>query len=109
MFLFFFIMSKILEILAVVAFNCNIDGNLAFEWEKWKKRFQYYVAAAGMSDNKEKRAVLLNLIGPARQEIFNTLSLSLLSFSLSLSLSLSLKLFQTTVRTMELLDHQIKN
>ena len=74
-------MSKILEILAVVAFNCNIDGNLAFEWEKWKKRFQYYVAAAGMSDNKEKRAVLLNLIGPARQEIFNTLSLSLLSFS----------------------------
>ena len=67
-------MSKILDIPAVEAFNCNTDGNLASEWEKWKKRFQYYVAAAGLSDNKQKRAVLLHLIGPAGQEIFDILS-----------------------------------
>ena len=65
-------MSKILDIPTVETFNCNTDGNLASELEKWK-RFQYCVAAAGLSDNKHKRAVLLNLVGPARQEIFNTL------------------------------------
>ena len=48
-------MSKILDIPAVEAFNCNTDGNVASEWEKWKKRFQYYVAAAGLSDDKQKR------------------------------------------------------
>ena len=46
---------------------------MASEWEKWKKRFQYHVAVAGLSDNKQKRAVLLQLIGPAGQEIFETL------------------------------------
>ena len=74
LFLFFFILSKILDIPAVEAFNRNTDDNLASEQEKWKKRFQYYVAAAGLSDNKQKRAVLLHLTGPAEQEIFNTLS-----------------------------------
>ena len=67
-------MSKILDIPVVEAFNCNTDGNLASEWEKWKKRFQYYVAAAGLSDNKQEQAVLLHLIGPAGQEILDTLS-----------------------------------
>ena len=65
-------MSKILDILAVEAFNCSTDDNLASEWEKWKKRFQYHVAAVGLSDI-QKLAVLLHLIGPAGQEIFDTL------------------------------------
>ena len=52
-------MSKILDIPAVEAFNCNTAGNLVSEWEKWKKR--YYVTAAGLSDSKQKRAVLLPL------------------------------------------------
>ena len=67
-------MSKILDIPAVETFNCNTDDNLTSDWEKWKKRFQYYVAAAGLSDNKQKREVLLHLIGPAGQEIFDTFS-----------------------------------
>ena len=67
-------MSKILDIPPVEAFNCNTDSNLASSWEKWKKRFQYYVAAAELSDNKQKWAVLLHLIGPAGREIFGTLS-----------------------------------
>ena len=67
-------MSKILDIPAVEAFSCNNDGNLASEWGKWKKRFQYYAAASGVNDNKQKRAVLLDLVGPAGQKIFETLS-----------------------------------
>ena len=62
-------MSKTLNIPAVDAFN------LASEWEKWKKRFHYYVATVGLSGNKQKWAVLLHLIGTAGQDIFDTLSL----------------------------------
>ena len=79
-------MSNILDIPAVEAFNCNTDGNLVSEWEKCKKRFQYHVAASGLSDNKEKRAVLLHLIGPLGQEIFNTLSDTVHIYSLHLSI-----------------------
>ena len=53
-------MSKILDIPAVEAFNCNTGGNLTSEWEKRKKRLQYYVAEAGLIDNKQKRAALLH-------------------------------------------------
>ena len=59
---------------AVEAFNCNTDGNLASQLEKWKKRFQCYIATSGLSDNKQKQAALLLLIGPPGQEIFDTLS-----------------------------------
>ena len=41
---------------------------------KMEERFQYYIAAAELSDKKQKRAVLLHLIGSAKQEIFDTLS-----------------------------------
>ena len=58
-------MSKTLDIPAVEAFNCNTHGNLASEWQKWKKRLQYYIATAGLSDNKQKQTLLLYLIGPA--------------------------------------------
>ena len=54
-----------LDIRAIEAFNCNTDGNLASECQKWKKRLQYYVATAGLSDNKQKQTTLLYLIGPA--------------------------------------------
>ena len=67
-------MSKMLDIDAVEAFRCSADGNLVSEWEKWKKRFQYYVFVAGLSYKKQKRAVLQHLVGPAGHEIFDTLS-----------------------------------
>ena len=37
------------------------------------KTFQYYVAAARLSDNKQKQAVLLDSISPAGKEIFDIL------------------------------------
>ena len=38
------------------------------------ERFQYYLADAGLSGNKQGRAVLRHFIGPAGQEYFHTLS-----------------------------------
>ena len=38
------------------------------------ERFQYDLADAGLSGNKQKRAVLRHFIGPAGQKFFDTLS-----------------------------------
>ena len=42
-------------------------------WKLWKKRFETYLAALGITDNTRKRALLLYQAGEATQEIFETL------------------------------------
>ena len=42
-------------------------------WKLWKKRFETYLAALGITDNTQKRALLLYQAGEATQEIFETL------------------------------------
>ncbi|CAB3992802.1 Retrovirus-related Pol poly from transposon, partial [Paramuricea clavata] len=46
---------------------------LAQRWEKWTKSLDYYLRASGVTDQKQKRAVLLHLAGPDVQEVFETL------------------------------------
>ncbi len=42
-------------------------------WKTWKRRFETYVAALGIMDNTQNRALLLYLAGEATLEIFDTL------------------------------------
>lgn len=42
-------------------------------WKSWKRRFEIYVAAINITDDKQKRAVLLYQAGQATQEIFDTI------------------------------------
>ena len=42
-------------------------------WTLWKRRFERYIAALGISDPTRKRALLLYQSGPATQDIFDTL------------------------------------
>ena len=48
-------------------------SSLSQRWKSWTKRFQTYVAALGIKDDKQKRALLLYQAGEATQEIFETL------------------------------------
>ena len=48
-------------------------SSVAQRWEKWKKAFEYFVIASGITDDGRQRALLLHLIGPDTQEIFETL------------------------------------
>ena len=41
--------------------------------QRWKRRFEIYVAALNINDDKQKRAVLLYQAGQATQEIFDTI------------------------------------
>ena len=49
-------------------------SSLGQRWENWTKRFEMYVAAMNVTDNKQKRALLFYQAGSATQEIFETLS-----------------------------------
>ena len=48
-------------------------SSLGQRWKQWLTRFQTYVTASGITDDTQKRAMLLYLAGPAVQVIFETL------------------------------------
>jgi len=44
-------------------------ATLAQRWDRWKAQFELYVAASGVADKLQKRALLLHLAGPGVREI----------------------------------------
>ena len=48
-------------------------SSLSQRWKTWTKRFQMYLVATNITNDKQKRAMLLYQAGPATQEIFETL------------------------------------
>nr|XP_054774618.1 uncharacterized protein LOC129282782 [Lytechinus pictus] len=42
-------------------------------WPKWRRVFEYYLAASGVSADGQKRALLLHCAGPEVQELYETL------------------------------------
>ena len=54
-------------------FDCiGEPATFAQRWDKWKAEFELYVAASGVEDKLQKRALLLHLAGPGVCEIFKT-------------------------------------
>ena len=59
----------------VKPFNVHEDrSSLGQRWNRWISQFELYVLASGVSDDAQKRALLLHMSGPDVQDIFNTLS-----------------------------------
>ena len=52
------------------------SSSVGQRWLRWKKAFQSYITASGVSDDKEQRALLLHSAGPEVQDIFETLTVS---------------------------------
>ena len=46
--------------------------NLNKAWEQYLKRFDYYVKAANITKDEQKRALLLHISGSEVQDIFET-------------------------------------
>ena len=49
-------------------------SSLSQRWKTWKRRFETYLIALNVTDNKQKRALLLYQAGQATQDIFDTLA-----------------------------------
>ena len=68
-------MAKAVDIAAPNNFNPNGDSTgLGQRWKKWVKGFSIYLIAAGISDDEQKRALLLHSAGEDVREIVETLS-----------------------------------
>ena len=68
-------MAAKLDLAPLPLFDPLIDPSLLSQrWKSWTKRFQTYVTAINITDEKQKRELLLYQAGPATQEIFETLS-----------------------------------
>ena len=50
------------------------QSSLSQRWKSWTKRFETYLVAANITDDKQKRAMLLYQAGSATQDIFQTLA-----------------------------------
>lgn len=55
-------------------------SSVAIRWKKWKTRFQFYIVATGVTNDAQKRALLLHVAGPEVQEIFSTLPAPLATY-----------------------------
>ena len=64
-----------LHLPVIPQFDTNDDpSSLGQHWNKWKKCFEYYLQAAAITDKARQRALLLHLVGPETQKIFETFS-----------------------------------
>ena len=49
-------------------------SSLSQRWQAWTRRFETYLIATNITDDKQKRAMLLYQAGPDTQDIFDTLT-----------------------------------
>ena len=57
------------------AFDTKGDpSQVSVRWQRWKRGFEYYLAARGNTENEQKRALLLHCAGLDVQDIFETLN-----------------------------------
>ena len=54
-------------------FEVHLDGTAGLRWKKWLGRFERLTIRMGISDDKQKRALLLHYGGTEVDEIFDTL------------------------------------
>ena len=67
-------MAAQLSIPGILPFNPHGEpSQVGQKWSKWKTSFSYFLTASGVRDDLRKKALLLHLIGPQTQEIFETL------------------------------------
>ena len=66
--------SRCLDLPPLAPFDPVSDpASLGQRWNAWKRRFLTYLSAMAITDNTQKRALLLYQAGPETQDIFETL------------------------------------
>lgn len=67
-------MAKAINVPSIQPFdNTGDQTSLGQRWTTWMKSFNYFATGSGVTDKAQKRALLLHMVGPSVQEIFETL------------------------------------
>jgi hypothetical protein len=77
-------MATIVQVNPVQPFNMTEASGatgLSQRWDQWKSSFNFYLVATGVTDDKQKRALLLHSAGQNVQELFGTLTVEGDSFA----------------------------
>ena len=69
-------MAKAMQLAPLPAFSPEETSNLAQKWAEWKESFQYFIEGSGITDEKQKKAILLHQAGMEVQRIFRTLTVA---------------------------------
>ena len=65
----------VLDLAAPKEFEISSDpSTVAQQWKKWVISFRFYLTATGVTEEEQKRALLLHVAGTEVQEVFSTLS-----------------------------------
>ena len=68
-------MAARIEVAPLTPFDPYGDSSsLSQRWKSWKRRFETYLIAVNVTDDKQKRALLLYQAGQSTQELFDTLT-----------------------------------
>ena len=67
-------MAKAVDINCPTSFNPKGEPTgLGLHWKNWSKAFDLYVVAAGISDDTQKKALMIHCAGEDVQEVVETL------------------------------------
>lgn len=67
-------MAKNFGINGVMPFDCTGDTtSVGPRWRRWKMAFQFYIDSTGITDPRQKKALLLHSAGIDVQEVYSTL------------------------------------
>ena len=68
-------MAQRVEVTPLPPFDPLSDpSSLSQRWKTWKRRFETYLVAVGVTDDNQKRALLLYQAGQETQDLFDTLT-----------------------------------
>ena len=67
-------MARRIDLISMPPFDAHgSPSTLDQRWKQWLTKFQTYFTASGITDDTQKRAMLLYLAGPAVKNVFETL------------------------------------
>ena len=70
----FYTMAAKLDLPGISRFDPDVEhSSIGPRWQAWREELDYYIAAANITNDKQKRNLLLHLAGPKVQNIFKTL------------------------------------
>lgn len=58
------------DIQSIPNFNCDDRSGIGPRWKRWFRAFELYCGGKGITDNDQKRALLLHTAGMDVQDIF---------------------------------------
>ena len=64
--------AKAMRLSPLPSFLVDEKTNMAQRWTEWKEAFQYFVTGSDITDDKQKKAMLLHQAGMEVQRIFRS-------------------------------------